>query len=113
MFHLGAKVYDTKYFLGITQWRNAQHNKPAGSLPFHTGGVLSYVRHPWYSGGIALIWGIGSVTDIYLLTRIILTGYFVIGTVLEEKRLKAELGEQYTAYCRKVPMLIPARPRKE
>jgi protein-S-isoprenylcysteine O-methyltransferase Ste14 len=107
MFYLGGRMYDMHYFLGITQWLNAQKNKPETVLPFRSDGVLGHVRHPWYSGGIALLWGLGAITDVYLLTRVLLTSYFVIGTLLEEKRLKAELGEEYAAYCRKVPMLIP------
>jgi protein-S-isoprenylcysteine O-methyltransferase Ste14 len=107
MFYAGARVYDMDYFLGLSQWRNFRKQKESGSLPFHSDGVLAYVRHPWYSGGIALLWGFGTCTDVYLLTRTILTVYFVVGTVLEEVRLKKELGEQYIAYCRKVPMLIP------
>jgi len=107
MFYLGAQVYDMRFFLGISQWRNWLNKKETGQVPFHTDDVLTYVRHPWYSGGIALIWGFGSITDVYLLTRIILTGYLVIGTLLEDKRLKTELGEQYSVYIRKVPMLLP------
>ena len=107
MFYLGARVYDMHFFLGITQWQNSKKNKPTVALPFHTDGVLAYVRHPWYSGGIALIWGFGAITDVYLLIRIILTGYLVIGTLLEDKRLKTEMGEQYSVYIRKVPMLLP------
>ena len=107
MFYLGARVYDMSFFLGITQWHNSRKNKSTVTLPFHTNGVLAYVRHPWYSGGIAFIWGFGAVTDIYLLTRVILTGYLVIGTLLEDKRLKTEMGEPYSVYIRKVPMLFP------
>lgn len=106
MFYFSGKIYDMQYFLGINQWQNARRNKPEAVLPFRSDGILGYVRHPWYSGGIALLWGLGAITNVYLLTRILLTGYFVIGTLLEEKRLKAELGEQYIAYCRKVPMLV-------
>lgn len=107
MFYLGAKVYDMRFFLGISQLRKMLSNKQSRSLPFRTDGILSYVRHPWYSGGIALVWGFGSITDIYLMTRLILTGYFVLGTIHEEKRLVAELGRQYLAYREKVPMFIP------
>lgn len=107
MFYLGARVYNMHFFLGITQWLNAKNNRPTAPLPFHMDGVLAHVRHPWYSGGIAIIWGFGSITDVFLLTRLILTGYFIIGTVLEEKRLARELGEQYTIYQRRVPMLVP------
>ena len=107
MFYTGAQVYDMGYFLGLSQWGNFRKQKDNGSLPFHSDGILAYVRHPWYSGGIALLWGFGSCTDVYLLTRTILTAYIILGTVLEERRLKKELGDQYIAYCRKVHMLIP------
>lgn len=107
MFYTGAQVYDMGYFLGLRQWRNYRKQKETGSLPFHSDGILAYVRHPWYSGGIALLWGFGSCTDVYLLTRTLLTIYIILGTLLEERRLMRELGEQYRIYCRKVPMLIP------
>lgn len=112
MFYLGAKSYDIKYFLGITQWYNSKEKAPPENLPFHTNGVLAHVRHPWYSGGIAFIWGLGAITDIYLLTRTILTGYIIIGTLLEERRLEKELGMHYTKYRRTVPMLIPRMKKK-
>jgi len=95
------------YFLGLRQWRDFRNQQESGALSFHRGGILAYVRHPWYSGGIALLWGIGSCTDVYLLTRIMLTAYIILGTVLEETRLEKELGEQYSAYRREVPMLVP------
>lgn len=107
MFWAGARVYDMSYFLGMTQWRNFSNHKKEESLPFHSDGILATVRHPWYSGGIAFLWGFGAVTDVFLLTRSILTAYILIGTLLEESRLNKELGEQYREYCRKVPMLIP------
>ena len=112
MFYLGSRVYNMRFFLGITQCHNARKNTKTATLPFHTDGVLAYVRHPWYSGGIAFIWGFGTISDIYLLTRIILTAYFIIGTVLEERRLVAELGDQYSSYRRKVPMLLPWKLKK-
>ena len=107
MFYAGAQVYDMGYFLGLNQWRNFRKHKESGSLPFHSDGILAHVRHPWYSGGIALLWGFGSCTDVYVLTRTILTVYIILGTILEERRLIRELGDQYRRYCRQVPMLIP------
>lgn len=111
MFYLGARVYDLPFFLGLTQWRNMQEKKNIAPLPFRTDGILACVRHPWYSGGMALVWGFGAITDVYLLTRTILTAYLLIGALLEEKRLAAELGERYRVYRRTVPMLLP-RPWK-
>ncbi len=107
MFYLGGRIYDMGYFLGLSQWRNARNSRPEPSLPFRANGVLAHVRHPWYSGGIALLWGLGPLNDIHLLTATLLSCYFIIGTLLEEKRLKTELGKPYEEYCRRVPMLLP------
>lgn len=107
MFYLGARVYDLRTFLGVTQWRDSMGTNSGSSQSFHTNGILARVRHPWYSGGIAVIWGFGAITDVFLLTRVLLTAYLLIGTLLEEQRLLAELGEPYRLYRRTVPMLIP------
>lgn len=107
MFFLGARVYDLRTFLGISQWQTPEGKRPEPALSFHTDGILARVRHPWYSGGIAVIWGFGAITDVFLLTRVLLTAYLILGTLLEEERLISELGDQYRVYRRTVPMLIP------
>ncbi|RJX19806.1 MAG: hypothetical protein C4563_07130 [Desulfobulbus sp.] len=112
MFYLGARVYDLRTFLGITQWRDRKGTGSRPPLSFHTNGILARIRHPWYSGGIAVIWGFGAITDVFLLTRVLLTAYLLIGTLLEEQRLLAELGEPYRAYRRTVPMLFPRLHRR-
>lgn len=111
LLYLGARVYDMSFFLGITQWRNMRRKDSPPPTSFRTDGILARVRHPWYSGGIACLWGFGAVTDVFLLSRVILTAYLLLGAHLEEKRLAAALGERYIAYRRKVPMLFP-RPRR-
>ena len=39
-------------------------------------------------------------TDVALITRLILTGYLVIGALLEERKMRALLGDPYLEYCR-------------
>lgn len=107
MFYLGSRVYDTGYFLGIRQLMDYRVGRPETPIPFRTDGILRSVRHPWYSGGLALLWSLGPVTDVSLVSKCILTCYLIIGTFLEERKLRKELGDQYTAYCLDVPMLIP------
>lgn len=109
LFIAGAKVYDLRFFLGIRQWQNFRAGREISPQHFATNGVLRYVRHPWYSGGIALLWSVPGLTDLTLLTRTILSCYLFVGTILEEKKLKNSLGETYLSYCRQVPMLIPWR----
>ena len=107
MFWAGARVYDMRYFLGLNWGHKITEAGKEKEFQFHVDGVLAYVRHPWYSGGIAFLWGFGAITDVYLVTRIILTIYILTGTLLEESRLKKELGSRYMEYCEEVPMLIP------
>ncbi len=107
LFYLGYRIYDMSYFFGITQWRQYRNASVPAPLSFHCEGILGYVRHPWYSGGIAFLWGGAPNSDVFLLSKVILSAYLIIGTFLEEKRLKKELGAPYIAYCRTVPRLIP------
>lgn len=109
MFYGGKQVYDSNYFLGLRQWHNYRQGQETDRLPFTCRGILRYVRHPWYSGGLAFLWGMGPLTDVTLMVRIILSLYLVIGTLLEEQKLVRELGKPYRDYCRQVPMLIPWR----
>ena len=111
MFYGGREVYDTGYFLGLSQCRRYRRGREEHPLPFTSRGVLRYVRHPWYSGGLAFLWALGPITDVNLVVRIILTLYVFLGTLLEERKLARELGRPYLDYCRRVPMLIPWRGR--
>lgn len=107
LFYGGAAVYDMQYVLGIRQWQDYAAGRPPAVMPFKAVGVMRYVRHPWYSGGILLVWSLGPITDVGLAVRLVITVYFLIGTLLEERKLKQEIGEPYRQYCREVPMLIP------
>ena len=113
LFRGGTSIYDMDYFLGLRQWRDYRKGQQTPELPFRCSGILQYVRHPWYSGGIALLWGLGPITDVTLVSRSILSLYLVIGTLLEERKLKEQLGEEYEHYCQKVPMLIPWKGKVE
>jgi len=105
----GLRVYDGRSFVGIRQWQQYRAGQPGEAPAFSCTGILHYVRHPWYSGGLALLWGLPGLTDLSLVTRIILSCYLVVGTLLEEHKLKNTLGQPYQDYCRTVPMLLPWR----
>ncbi len=112
MFFGGAQAYDLEYFLGIRQWRE-DRDPPSSSTPsFTCKGMLRYVRHPWYSGGIALLCAWPEFSDVSLIIRSLFITYLIIGAFIEEHRLKKNLGRVYQQYCREVPMFIPWRRRR-
>jgi len=80
---------------------------PAASTPFAVRGPYQWVRHPLYFFTLVMIWSSADMTLDRLLFNVLFTVWIVVGTRLEERDLVAEFGEDYSAYQRNVPMLIP------
>jgi len=107
---LGAVVwslrwYDGAAFLGLRQWRE-RIETVADQERFTISPLHRWVRHPWYSLSLILIWT-RDMDPSFLATAILLTGYFIVGSRLEERKLIAYHGERYRRYRERVPSLIP------
>lgn len=109
MFYLGGRTYDLKAFFGFA----AAASDGAGPAPFRRSGILAHVRHPWYSGGIALLLALGTNPTELWDWRLLLTAYLVCGCRIEEWRLGEEFGPVYRQYRHQVPMLIPRLGRND
>jgi protein-S-isoprenylcysteine O-methyltransferase Ste14 len=72
-------------------------------------GPYRWVRHPLYAFTLLFLWADPDLTADRLLLDILWTAWVVLGTVLEERDLAAELGQPYQEYRRRVPMLVPWR----
>ncbi|MGH1482446.1 MAG: methyltransferase family protein [Geminicoccales bacterium] len=100
--------YDLGLFSGLAQAkeRSAGIHHATDNEPLQTAGLHRLVRHPLYLGLFLIIWA--RVTNEFALaTAIWASIYIVIGTKLEEGRLFAKYGEEYSAYKSKVPMYLP------
>ena len=86
----GARAYDMGYFLGWKQIRDYRNGAAAAGL--NRAGILQYVRHPWYAAGILAVWFFGPVTAASLVAKVVLSGYLLLGTLLEERKLVAIFG---------------------
>lgn len=117
LFVLGALKYDLKTFLGITQIKadtsdakHANHTIMSTSGTLDASGVLGFSRHPWYLAALMLIWSWQK--DIHLArfwVNCVLSGYLIVGTLLEERKLRLELGQSYRDYSEEVSMLLPIK----
>ena len=106
-FFFGAKRYDMLQFLGIRQVREGTtHSVLTGGGEVDTGGILGFTRHPWYAGALLLIWS-RDMDVPAVITNVIFTGYLIIGTLLEERKLTLEFWGQYLEYQRNVSMFFP------
>lgn len=100
-----SKGYDMQEFLGIRQWQNNARSVE-DQENFHLSEFHRYVRHPWYFCVLLLIWS-RDMSAATLLSSVMLTLYFIIGSRLEETKLLAYHGEIYRRYMARVPGLIP------
>jgi methanethiol S-methyltransferase len=107
LFIGGAKRYDLAQFLGIRQvLENSTCSVLTDDCHLDTRGILGMVRHPWYAGGILIVWA-RNLDMAAILTSLVITVYFLIGAFLEEKKMLAEFGEEYIGYQQRVSMLFP------
>jgi protein-S-isoprenylcysteine O-methyltransferase Ste14 len=107
LFVAGAQHYNMSQFLGIRQIKTGRANLSlSGHDTFDTSGILNAVRHPWYTAGIMIVWA-RDMSLSNFLTNIVISAYFIIGTVLEERKLVLEFGEKYREYQKNVSMFIP------
>ena len=108
---LGLSLLQTDIwsFVGLRQaaryWRGDA--EPAVPEQFVATGTYRWVRHPLYFFSLLILWLNPVMTLSVLLFNILATLYFWIGSIYEEKRLLAAFGEEYEAYQRAVPRMLP------
>ena len=107
LFVAGGTHYSMSQFLGIRQIKTGRANPSLSEDDtFDASGILSAIRHPWYTASILFIWA-GDISLSTLLINIVISAYFVLGTILEERKLLLDFGERYREYQKNVSMLIP------
>jgi protein-S-isoprenylcysteine O-methyltransferase Ste14 len=109
IFISGAMHYDMFTFLGLRQVREkVNHNLINASGELDSNGILGFVRHPFYTAIFPLIWATNLDTTT-LIVNVILSLYVIVGTILEERKLITEFGDEYRDYQKKVSMLFPLK----
>lgn len=104
-FLWSLKYYDTSEFLGFRQL--SEHiTSVEDQEQFHLSPMHRWVRHPWYFLALLLIWT-RDMNMAMLISAIMMTLYFIIGSSFEERKLIRYHGERYRRYRELVPGLIP------
>ena len=104
-FLWSLKYYDMAEFLGLRQYSGRVHSVE-DQENFHLSPLHRYVRHPWYFLALVLIWT-RDMNLSMLVSAIMLTGYFIVGSRLEERKLVQYHGDVYRRYMARVPGIFP------
>ena len=104
---VGGWNYSLFQFLGTAQIKTGGANLSlSGYNKFVVSGIHRMIRHPWYLAGMMIVWardlGLSSI-----LNNLAINSYFIIGAILEERKLVREFGGQYRQYQRNVSMFFP------
>lgn len=96
-------------FAGLRQVNAYLSNQPLPlpDEPLQMKGLYNLVRHPLYLFSLMVIWPLDTMTESWLAFNIASTLYFILGSLLEERRLIAAYGHTYLEYRQRVPWLIP------
>ena len=105
-FLWSLRWYDGSEFLGLRQWRTGVRTAEDQEC-FHLSPLHRFVRHPWYSLGLVIVWT-RDMDLALLVTAVMITLYFVAGSRFEERKLLIYHGEVYRRYRQLVPSLIPS-----
>lgn len=104
-FLWSLRYYSGGEFLGLEQLRDSQRNSDTQG-PFTLSPLHRFVRHPWYFFGLVIIWT-RDMDPGFLVTAVLITAYFIIGSRLEENKLIYYYGDVYRRYRSMVPGLVP------
>ena len=104
-FIWSLKYYDMQEFLGIRQWRG-QVKSVADQEHLKISPLHRFVRHPWYFFALVLVWS-RDMNLAQLITSVMVSLYFIIGSRMEERKLLVYYGERYRRYMQRVPGLFP------
>lgn len=91
-------------FLGISQFRSVA----APPRKLVTDGWYARVRHPLYLLSTLFLILNPVMTVQWLLLTLFSVTYFIVGGMIEERRLLDEFGDEYRRYRQRVPFMIPS-----
>jgi protein-S-isoprenylcysteine O-methyltransferase Ste14 len=100
--------------MGVSVFRNLGRNitdtvQTRANHQLVTTGIYRYIRHPLYTTGFFLFFGLGLLSGIWpaLILSVVVMVTLHLRTFEEERRLIAEFGERYQQYIRTTGKFFP------
>ncbi len=102
-------LYWVYFFAGAIRANHSVARSVAGVRQIATQGAYRLVRHPIYSGDIALAWGVFALVPTVRVFFSVawLSAVLFAWAVLEETLLEETHGNEYRKYKKRVPRLFP------
>lgn len=117
---LTFRVINFLEFLGITQFITyLRYRTVSGDIEgmrenrLISSGVYGVVRHPLYLAGMVIFTFNPHITVNSLTVTVLADLYFIVGSLIEQRRLKKRFGKEYEDYMKRVPAFMPLLKRKE
>jgi protein-S-isoprenylcysteine O-methyltransferase Ste14 len=95
---------DVLRFAGLSQLLT---RNPAKRESLQVHGFYCYVRHPLYLFSLVVMWLTPCMTANLVTPCALMTLYFYVGSIFEERRLLSEFGPADANYRDRVPRLLP------
>ena len=108
-FHWGGKSLGPFDPFGVKKIKRLIQKRETRTMPLTVRGAYKCVRHPLYRFSVIMIWSCPEITMDRLLFNVLWTIWIVMATLLEERDLVINFGDQYREYQAKIPMIIPYR----
>lgn len=87
-------------------------SRPSRGEHLITNGFYRYTRHPIYLFSLIFLWLLPIMTWNLLALAIGIAVYTLSGSLLEERRLAAQFGQEYLDYKARTPWLLPIKFRR-
>lgn len=95
---------------GFLGWHAVARGIAVRYPPMPQGGLFRFCRQPIYVSFAVTLWTVPAWTPDQLTVASTLTLYCLMGPLLKEVRFRSRFGDQFEAYCRRVPYWIPRPP---
>ena len=108
-----SAIIDHFDLFGLRQVYLYLRNRSYSHPPFVVKSFYRLVRHPLMVGLFIGFWSTPTMTAGHLIFALLMSGYIIVGVILEERDLARQIGADYERYRLQTPMFVPSLPKRK